>query len=246
MPDHKKKRRRLALSAAGALVAAAGSAVAVSSASAHLVGSAPTAKEIWKPDPAQGTTAFSGLDCVSPGAVTAERDAFLFDRPAGVKRCEARSISATGGDNEGRPDLGYGFSEGKRYHLHWKVKTDASDAGTVFQWKSHPNARQNYPVLLKVEDGRLKLFKVAPGEQWNLAWSAPMPRNQYRTIDLTLKTSTSSDGEVSLSVDGEQVSHFAWRTWDSLNRPQWGTYGADVQDKAAKVWLADLRISEAG
>ncbi|MFC7304291.1 hypothetical protein ACFQVC_08725 [Streptomyces monticola] len=250
--SHRKKRNRLALTAAAAAVAAAGSAVLMSAASAERAGDAPGAaaptgggEEIWRGEPERGTDVFAGLDCVRPGKVTAQDDAFLFDRPAGVKRCEARSVAADGGDDEGRPELGYGFHEGRTYHLHWKVKTDTADAGTVFQWKSHPNAQQNYPVLLKVEDGRLKLFKVAPGEQWNLAWSAPMPENQYKTVDLTLTTARSADkGRVALSVDGTQVAAFPWRTWDSLNRPQWGTYGAEVQDKAARVWLTDLRITE--
>ncbi|NGN70149.1 hypothetical protein G5C51_40470 [Streptomyces sp. A7024] len=204
-----------------------------------------SASIIWNGDAAGGTGVFSSILCDSPGSVTAQDNndgrgqVFKFNKPLGLERCEAHGISVGGSR--------YTFKNNSTYYLGWDTSTNTPDAATIFQWKSYGTGdqhQQNYPVLMKVEGGQLKLFYIAPGEDWQLKWSTPVETSTYKRIVLGIHTSSdASSGWVEAYYNGTKVAEFSGRTWDDLgNDIRWGTYGAEVQDKRVINWIDDLKV----
>lgn len=204
------------------------------------------ASVIWNGDASAGTAVFDGVLCDSPGSVTAQDNndgrgtVFKFNKPLGLLRCEAHGL-AVGGSR-------YTFRNNSTYYLGWDTSTNTPDAGTVFQWKSYgtnDQNQQNYPVLMKVEGGVLKLFHIEAGEVWNLKWSTPVTTGTYKRIVLGIHTSSdASTGWVEAYYNGSKVAEFSGRTWDDLgNDTRWGSYGTEVQDKRVINWVDGLKVA---
>ncbi|MGI5466252.1 heparin lyase I family protein [Streptomyces sp. CA-132043] len=183
--------------------------------------------------------------CDSPGSVTVDNwgtargDIFKFNKPIGVPRCEAHNVRADGEE--------YSFADGKTYWFGWDSMTKTGDAQTVFQWKSNgtndQNA-QNYPVLMKVEDGKLKVWYVAPGEKWISIGTAPWSPGEWHSIQLGITTSSAESGTLAVYMDGTRIaSRSDARTWDDRgNKPRWGTYWGTDDSTASINWIDGLKM----
>ncbi|MFG3103673.1 heparin lyase I family protein [Streptomyces sp. NPDC048182] len=223
---------------------ALGSALALS----LLAASPAHASVIWDGDASGGTAVFSSLLCDAPGSVTAQDNhdgrgpVFKFNKPLGLKRCEAHGITVGGAR--------YTFHENATYWIGWDTSTNTPDAGTIFQWKSYgtnDQNQQNYPVLMKVEGGELKLFHILPGEEWTLKWSTPVATSTYKRVVLGIHTSSdASAGRVEAYYNGRKVADFTGRTWDDLgNDTRFGSYGEEVTDARVINWIDGLKVGTA-
>lgn len=222
----------------GTLTAAASSLVLLTASPAD-------ASVIWDGDASRGTGVFSSTLCEAPGSVTAQDNGdgrgqvFKFNKPLGLERCEAHGISVGGSR--------YTFKNNSTYWIGWDTSTNTPDAGTIFQWKSYgtnDQHQQNYPVLMKVEGGVLKLFHIEVGEKWTLKWSTPVTTSTYKRIVLGIHTSSdASAGWVAAFYNGTKVAEFSGRTWDDLgNDTRFGSYGSEVKDKRVINWIDGLKV----
>jgi len=193
------------------------------------------AATIWDGDASNGTSVFGNAESeCGDGELSVESDDgsyFRFEKSVGTYRCEARGI-----DVEGER---YAFSENSTYWIGWDQNVGFTSEGSEgdwvsWQWKSYPNADQNYPLLMRIDNGRMHLTYVGPGQAWQTIWSAPVEAGQWHRIAIGIHTSSSaSDGWVELIVDGERQTftdgstRVAGRTWDSANEPKWGAYDRD-------------------
>ncbi|MEV5824230.1 hypothetical protein AB0L25_01490 [Spirillospora sp. NPDC052242] len=188
---------------------------------------------VWDGDAARGTAVFGNVECTSPGSLVpaAQQDGhgtvFRYTKAVGVYRCESRGIRVNG--------TRHTFAENRTYWFGWEQKfstVPGSGSDWVpWQWKSYPNASQNYPLLMTVGAGRLQLKYVAPGEVWHTIWSAPVAAWDWNRVAIGVHTSTSaSSGWVELYYNGAKQTftdgstRYAGRTWDSANEPKWGAY----------------------
>lgn len=209
---------------------------ASSSAALVLLGAVPaSAVPLWDGDASGGTTVFAGDECPAPGALSIETDGagdyFRFQKSVGTYRCEVRGVRVDG--------AGYAFAENETYWLGWEQNLGFTSEGpegdrVSWQWKSYPNADQNYPLLMRVDNGRLYLTYVAPGGVWSTLWSTPVETGIWNDIALGIHTSGSETGGwVELYYNGIQQTfsdgstRFTGRTWDSANQPKWGAYDRD-------------------
>lgn len=211
-------------------------------------GSSSRTRLLWDGDASNGLDVFGTTLCDSPGSVTVDDwggsrgDIFKFNKPVGVPRCEAHNVRTGEGE--------YPFKDGSTYWFGWDSMTKTGDAQTVFQWKSNgadDQHSQNYPVLMKVEDGKLKVWYVAPGEEWISIGSAPWTAAEWHSIQLGITTSAGDSGKLSVYLDGEQVAaRTDARTWDDLgNKPRWGTYWGTDSSTASINWIDGLKMGAA-
>ncbi|WP_409235100.1 heparin lyase I family protein [Streptomyces sp. PA5.6] len=202
---------------------------------------------LWDGDASRGLGVFGTTLCDAPGSVTVDNwgtargDFFKFNKPIGVPRCEAHNVRTASGE--------YAFRDGRTYWFGWDSMTKTGEAQTVFQWKSNgtnDQHSQNYPVIMKVEDGRLKVWYVAPGEEWIAIGSAPWSAGAWHSVQLGITTSSGSSGKLSAYLDGEEIaSRTGARTWDDLgNKPRWGTYWGTDASTAAINWIDGLAMGE--
>lgn len=199
---------------------------------------------LWDGDASRGTGVFEAVLCPSPGGVSvrnwgdAHGDFFEFLKPAGSERCEGHSIN--------RPEL---LQNDRTLWFGWDSMTKTGNAQTVFQWKSNgtnEQNQQNYPVIMKVEDSRLKVWYVAPGEQWISIGSAPWTPESWHSVQLGITTSSSTGGSAEVWLDGNRIAHATGiRTWDDLgNKPRWGTYGTTITDVSSTNWVDDPTMGD--
>jgi len=149
-----------------------------------------------------------------------------FHKPSGSERCEARGIRV-GGEH-------FEFGNNATYYLGWQfMLSDISDNNAVFQWKSYGDHIQNFPVVLKMIDGRLTMLQRQPEKRDFLPWSRPIKANTWNHVALGIHTSDELTGgwvEVYFNGVPQRFTNGAtrWpaRTWDSSNDPKWGVYGA--------------------
>ncbi|MFJ8820759.1 hypothetical protein ACIREE_03140 [Streptomyces sp. NPDC102467] len=231
MSAHARTRRGVRVSASTAPVAAAAAA-------ALLLINTGTAQAaaVWDGDATHGTGVFGSVECDSPGSLVtaAQTDGhgtvFRYTKAVGVYRCESRGIDVGGSR--------YTFANDHTYWLGWEQKFSVvPGSGSDFvpwQWKSYPNSSQNYPLLMTVGSGVLKLVYVAPGASWKTIWSTPVTAFDWNQVALGIHTSDSaSDGWVELYYNGVQqkftdgTTRAEGRTWDSANEPKWGAYDRD-------------------
>ncbi|MFC7339859.1 heparin lyase I family protein [Saccharopolyspora griseoalba] len=210
-----------------------------------LVPAAPAhAATIWDGDASKGTGVFGAVLCSDPASLTHQDDdgrgeVWKVNKPLGLERCEAHDIRVGGTE--------YAWREGAAYYLGWDTMTNTDDAGTIFHWKSNgtnDQHQQNYPVLIEVEGGVLKVFHIKVGERWTLAWSTPVERDTWKRVALGIHTSSDpSRGWVEVYYNGRQVHSFTGRTWDDLgNKPRWGSYGAEVVDNRVINWMDGMKV----
>ncbi|MEV1044027.1 heparin lyase I family protein [Streptomyces sp. NPDC049916] len=214
----------------------------ITSAMALMAASPAHAAVLWTADPASGTGSFSYTACDGGSITTHDGNdghgpVFRLDKPAGSDRCEVAGAA------------GRTWSNDTTYWWGWRLRTSTPDAQTVFQWKSWGTGeeqQQNYPVLMKVEDGRLKIWYVAPGEIWKPVGSREWTTTGYHKIELGITTRSDNTGSFALYVDGSLVvDQRSVRTWDDRgNNPRWGTYGSAIGDVDSTVWIDDLRLGQ--
>lgn len=207
------------------------------------VGSARTAAAaiLWDGNASRGFGVFAAVLCDGGHpSITDWNDGhgaiFSVHKPAGVDRCELHSI-----DDESL------LGDNRTLWFGWDLNTKTGNAQTVFQWKSNGTGdqhQQNYPVIMKVEDDRLKVWYVAPGETWIAIGSAAWTPGTWNAIQLGIGTSSGSAGSVEVFLNGTRIAaRTGVRTWDDLgNKPRWGTYGSTIAHTASHVWVDDPRL----
>jgi Polysaccharide lyase len=212
------------------------------------------ASVIWTGDPAKSAGAVFGIDnCPKPGNIGVTNDAtrgqvWRFNKPAGDKRCEAHGIKVGG--------RMHNFQNNSTYFLGWDMKLSSTvNNNANFQWKSYGNHIQNFPLVLKMIDGKLTLLNRQPGKKEFLPWSKPVVKNQWNKIVLGIHTSSELQGGwVEVYFNGVKQTFIngkdRWpcRTWDDHNDPKWGVYGAEstavtnlVDGLKVGTRLADVR-----
>jgi hypothetical protein len=205
---------------------------------------------IWTGDAGRGSVGGTfGIDnCDSPGTIATTTDptrgsVWRFTKPAGDNRCEAHGIKVGGAM--------YHFTDNATYYLEWSTRLSSTvDNNAIFQWKSYGNHIQNYPVVLKVLNGKLTVLNRQPGDQNYYPWSAPVRVGTWTHVVLGIHTSDAlTGGWIELYVNGAQqkfsngTTRWPCRTWDSSNDPKWGVYGA--QDTTVVNDVDDLRVGTA-
>ncbi|MGW1293962.1 heparin lyase I family protein [Streptomyces sp. NPDC002533] len=162
---------------------------------------------------------------------------FEFNKVAGIDRCEGHSLAGAEDQLQNNRTLWFG----------WSLATKTGDAQTVFQWKSNgadDQNQQNYPVIMKVEDDRLKAWHVSAGETWNAIGSRSWSAGSWHSVQLRITTSSENAGVVEIYLDGSLLaSRSGIRTWDDLgNKPRWGTYGSSIAGVGSQSWVDDPRM----
>ncbi|MGP3981401.1 carbohydrate-binding protein [Streptomyces sp. KR80] len=205
------------------------------------------ASVVWDGDASKGTGVFAliGSNCASPGSVTVVSDdsrgkIFRFRKPAGLERCESRGIA-----NNGQK---YHFVNGRTYYLGWSFRlSNPVNNHAVFQWKSYGNHIQNWPVVLKMVDGKLTMLQRQPNNVVHTPWSKTITATNWNHIVLGLHLSDQTTGGwVELWLNGAKQTftngsqRWAARTWDDINDPKWGVYGADAS--SVDNHLDDLKV----
>ncbi|MFC8596701.1 heparin lyase I family protein [Streptomyces atroolivaceus] len=227
MGIHARTRTPAALAATAAALAAAVAWPLLSTASAQAAG-------IWDGDASKGTNVFGNVECPAPGSLitaasgTPHGTVFRYTKPGGDIRCESRGVSVNGSSR-------YAFAAGSTYYLGWESQlSSVSGDFVVWQWKSYPNAQQNYPLIMTIKDGSARLFHVTTGGDWQMLWSEPVTAGDWNAFAVGIRTSgTASSGWVELYFNGTKQTladgstRYACRTWDSANEPKWGVYDRD-------------------
>ncbi|MFC5800127.1 heparin lyase I family protein [Streptomyces formicae] len=204
-----------------------------------------SASLIWNGDASNGSAAFGTFLCDDPSYVytpdwgDGRGMIWGFTKVAGSDRCEAHNVRVGGSE--------YNFQPGRAYWFGWESMTKTGNAQTVFQWKSNgtnDQHEQNYPVIMKVEDSKLKVWYVAPGEQWISVGSANWAPAAWHKIKLGINAQSGTSGSIEVWLDGQRiVNHGNARTWDVLgNKPRWGTYGSTISGVESVNWINDLKM----
>ncbi|GGK10276.1 hypothetical protein GCM10010123_45300 [Pilimelia anulata] len=229
-------------------------ALAAAAAAALVVVAAPASADatlVWDGNPAQGTNVFGNVECASPGNLRTTPDAdgrgtvFQYSKSVGVYRCESRGAKVNGSR--------YKFAADRTYWLGWEQKFSVVPGGTdwvPWQWKSYPNADQNYPVLMTVGKGRVSLVYVGPGgAKWQYVWSRAVRADEWHRVAIGIHTAKSaSSGWIELYYDGVKQNfangsaRLTGRTWDSANEPKWGAYDRGNTKTAITNRVGRLRI----
>ncbi|KAF4409383.1 heparin lyase I family protein [Streptomyces lycii] len=209
------------------------------------------ASVIWDGDASHGTGVFADVLCASPSSLTVtdwndgRGDIFAFNKQPGSNRCEGHGVRVGGFEYRFTAD------EPNAYWFGWESMTKTGNAQTVFQWKSNgtnDQNEQNYPVIMKVEDSRLKVWYVAPGEQWTAIGSVPWAPEAWHKIELGIYARPGTAGRVQVFLDGAKVADRSGiQTWDTLgNKPRWGTYGSAFTEVESTNWINGLRFGTTG
>lgn len=82
------------------------------------------------------------------------------------------------------------------YYIGWRFKLSSlEDNHALFQWKAYGDPmEQNYPIVLKVEDGHLSFEYYKPGKIEVELFDAPIDTNRWYTVAIRITTSTSESG----------------------------------------------------
>jgi hypothetical protein len=199
-----------------------------------LIASQANASVIWDGDAARGNkNAVFGIDnCPSPGSIAPVKDAsrgavWRFTKPAKDKRCEAHGIKVDG-------EM-FKFSNNSTYYMAWESSlSSTTDNNAVFQWKSYGKHIQNFPLVLKMQKGKLTLLNRQPEGKTFLPFAKEIKADTVTRIVLGIHTSDElMGGWAELFLNGEQQTftngekRWPCRTWDDHNDPKWGVYGAE-------------------
>ncbi|WP_199551309.1 heparin lyase I family protein [Streptomyces sp. N35] len=205
------------------------------------------ASVIWNGDASNGSGAFGTFLCDSPNYVYTPDWAdgrgpiWGFVNKAGNTRCEAHNVRLNGSE--------YTFGPGRAYWWGWETMTNEASPATVFQWKSNGTGeqhQQNYPVIMMILDNVLRVWYVAPGEQWIGIGSGALPADSWHRIQLGINAQSGTTGSIEVWLDGTRIVHHAGaRTWDDLgNKPRWGVYDSGVAQIDQVVWINDLKMGD--
>ncbi|MFG3367649.1 heparin lyase I family protein [Streptomyces sp. NPDC090032] len=203
------------------------------------------ASVIWDGDASHGTGVFAGILCDAPNYTyttdwgDGHGDILGLVNKAGGTRCEAHSVKVGGSE--------YAFTSGKAYWWGWDSMTSTGNTGTVFQWKSNGTGeqhQQNYPVIMMVLENQLRVWYVAPGEQWIGVGSGAWAPETWHKIKLGINAQSGTTGSFQVYLDGNLiVDQQNVRTWDDLgNKPRWGVYDSNVADTDQVNWINGLKM----
>jgi hypothetical protein len=184
---------------------------------------------IWEGDASLGTGIFDGLE-PHEGTITvidapAFGKCFKFYKPSNCSRTESRGAK------------GYQAREGDDIYIGWRFKIEMPQNSTnnsIFQWKSYPAAKQNFPVILKHLNGNFTLMYQNPDYKSEYPWKKNTAVDTWLTVVLHLKISRDEKiGFIEFWYNGEQQTLSNGRTRypartldDGENDPKWGVYGA--------------------
>ena len=207
-------------------------------------------KLLWDGDASKGNSVMKLLNVEGNGTISVTDDptygsVFEYYKPVDCHRCEHHGVN------------GFQAHEGDDIYIGWRFNINIKEEVTtnsIFQWKAYgDNMLQNYPIVLKTKEGRLKLEQYNPGDNGTKAlaevWSVPLIVDEWQTFVLRIKVSREKEkGFIELWHDGiKQVLHtgttrFYCRTLDAeYCDPKWGVYGAD--DFEATLLVDALRIA---
>lgn len=194
------------------------------------------AQLIWDGDASKGIGVFklTGTgNCASPSTLTAVDDAqrgrvWRYNKPSSTNRCENHGVKVGGSD--------YAFQNNTTYYLGWWSKlTSTANNNANFQWKSYGDGhQQNFPVVLKMINGRMSLMQRQPDGVETILWSRAISANTWNHYTLALHLSSATRGgwiefwfngvKQNFTTGGQR---YACRTWDTGNHncPKWGVYG---------------------
>jgi hypothetical protein len=195
------------------------------------------AQLIWDGDASKGTGVFKTIssagNCGAPSSITPVSDAqrgrvFRYNKPSTSNRCENHGIRVGGS--------GYVFQNNTTYYLGWWSKlTTTANNNANFQWKSYGDGhQQNFPIVLKMINGRMTLMQRQPGGVETFLWSRPISANTWNHFALGIRLSNAiRGGWIEFYFNGVRQTlttggtRFACRTFDSGNHncPKWGVYG---------------------
>jgi hypothetical protein len=188
-----------------------------------------TAVVIWDGDPSGGTKVFGNLNCEGASTITAVSDPeygliWRFYKPSGSNRCESSHLPKS-----------LHAQEGDEWFIGWRFKiTSSVNNNAVFQWKSYPAGKQNFPVWLKHSSGKLLVVHHDVNYRGHTIWQIAAVVNTWQSVVLRLKVSRDSKiGYIEFWYNGRQQTfadgstrYMARTLDDGYNDPKWGVYGA--------------------
>ncbi|MER7047117.1 heparin lyase I family protein [Streptomyces jumonjinensis] len=216
---------------------------------AHAVPVLPTGGWNGDPDTGLGTAVFGhiGSNCaLDKGSITAPSSGdrgkiWRYHKPVGSDRCESKGIKVK--DDVTGKAVSYDFTpkagQANKYYLGWESRLSSTvDNHAIFQWKSYPEGLQNWPVVLKVVDGKLTLIHRTTATPVPVTlWQKDILPNDWNHIVLGLELSSDAgSGTIELWINGTKQTFSngstVWqaRTWDTGNQPKWGLYGATAHE----------------
>jgi hypothetical protein len=200
--------------------------------------SAASASVIWDGDASKGKGVFKAYgtgNVESPATLDAVSDStqgmvWRYHKPSGSNRSE------THGCRNGSTNVV--FNNGNLYYLGWRNRiTNTTNNNAVFQWKAYgSNMTQNFPLVLKIVSGQLRLQYTPPGGNSVYIWSGPINTSSWYHQVLAIRVSTSaSTGYVEFWRNGTKQTftngsqRYMCRTLDAEHCcPKWGIYGAST------------------
>ena len=209
---------------------------------------------IWEGDVSKGLGIFKNLgpepwgsteNCAT-GTITPADDAargpvWRYHKPTDSPRCENHGIRIDG--------VPYAVSNNFTYYLGWwnKLSTNANNNAN-FQWKAYDNHIQNWPIVLKMVNGRATMLQRQPNVVVHTIWSAPLSANVWTHWTLSIRTSDQLlGGWVELWMNGVRQTfndgsqRWMCRTFDGGHVcPKWGIYGGTGTDMSN--YVDELRI----
>jgi hypothetical protein len=193
---------------------------------------------IWDGDASRGTGVFKliGSNCGGSGSVTAASDSvhgrvWRYNKPKGLDRCESHGIKVNGSN--------YTFQNGSTYFIGWRSRLSSTvNNNANFQWKVFPSpgpAGLNWPLALKMVNGRATILNRKATNDVSTIWSTPVSANTWNQYILSVKLSKVRDGGyVELWFNGVKqtfsngTQRWACQLFDDRTHvcPKWGVYGA--------------------
>jgi hypothetical protein len=194
---------------------------------------------IWEGGVSQGLSIFKNLgsepwgateNCAT-GTISPFEDAqrgtvWRYHKPTDSPRCENHGIRIGG--------VPYAVVNNSVYFIGWwnKLSTSANNNAN-FQWKAYDNHIQNWPIVLKMVNGRATMLQRQPNVQVFTIWSAPLSANVWTHWVLSIRTSDQLlGGYVELWMNGVRQNfndgsqRWMCRTFDGGHVcPKWGIYG---------------------
>src|SRR5262249_43109314 len=160
---------------------------------------------------------------------------FRYHKPSSSNRCENHGIRVNG--------TGYAFQNNTTYFLGWWSKLDnTANDNANFQWKSFGEGhQQNFPIVLKMINGKMTLMQRQPDHTENFLWSRTISKNTWNHFALGIRLSSElRGGWIEFYFNGVKQTlttggtRFACRTWDTGNHncPKWGVYGGRGSDRS--------------
>lgn len=225
-----------------------------------LMGFSTTAQVLWYGDPDKNyLESFYRLSRESGevGTVNTTIDpqygkVWVLNKPVGDKRCEfART--------EGKSNS-YTPKEGDMLYVGWRMKStivgNNNPGYAVFQWKSDPPERQNYPFSMVYNGKKLSLDAYDASTtscqscKREVVLEKDLPENTWVSIVIGVKVSRNENiGYLEVWIDGVKQNllggsqRFMHRTLDdSGNYCKWGAYGGGAIPYDVSTYLDEMRI----